>query len=187
MVFKKRYLLFLLITVSCGLCLAGDLKLVNPMLDSDTDDQDAPNGWQCWSETQMAVERTYTLSESAAWKMWYDSGIWQAITTRVKPGSKLKFGGYFQTPSSDPLRNGAKHGRIALEFYDAREIGNMIGKVLASPTVNEASRRDNWLKSEAIAIVPEKTRRIQFVVTCENGDTGDGCFFVDDLFLKKLR
>lgn len=187
MVFKKLFLIFLFITVSVGCCLADPLKLDNPSLKCSIDEQDAPDDWTAWGAQQMSVERIQTLSEDSAWKMWYDSGIWQAITGHITPGSKVKFGGYFRTPSDDPLRSGTKHGRIALEFYDAREIGNMIGKVIASPTVNKTSRQDNWFKSEAIAIVPAKTRRIQFVVTCEDGKSGDGSFFVDDLFVKQLR
>ncbi|NCC52939.1 MAG: hypothetical protein EOM20_17250 [Spartobacteria bacterium] len=187
MTFRKYIILLLLAVMPAGLCVAADYELENPTLEADSDEQHAPNGWRYWAEEQMELERDKTLSEGASWKFWYDSGIWQPISGLFRAGTKLKFGGYFMTPSDDRLRNGMKNGNIALEFYDAREQGNMIHKVSASPTVNETSSPDKWFVVEAIAIVPPKTRRIQFVVRCEDGDSGDGSFFVDDVFLKEYR
>jgi hypothetical protein len=165
---------------------AEELALVNPELNVSEEDQEVPDGWWCWAPEQMAIEHEIRRSADDACKIWYDCGLWQQFIGKMDAGTQLRFGGYLYTPSNDPLRNGMKNGMIRLEFYDAREKGNLIKKAIAMPTINADSTQDQWLKTQAVTLIPPRTRRIQFVVACEEGESGDGSFFVDDLFLEPL-
>jgi hypothetical protein len=156
-------------------------------MEADADQQDAPRGWQATFPNQHTLQRYTSRSEDAAWMFWYESTIFQPLTGDFEEGAKLKFGGYLYTPSDDALRRGTKNGQIRLVFYDDAEQGEEIGRSIARPIIAADSAQDTWIKSTGYALIPNGTERIEFTVACENGDSGDGAFFVDDVFLELVE
>ncbi len=169
------------------LCADPPIELINPGLTVRLDDQDAPDGWNARGPDQHSVEHHHFRESEPSWKFWYNSAIYQSLKGRFTPRRQLRFGGYFYMATDDPLRRGLKCGKITLQFYDAEEGGKLVGEKLARPTLTSDSNKSQWIKSWAFASVPKKTKRIEFVVSCDNGQSGDGSFYVDDLFLEEAK
>jgi outer membrane protein assembly factor BamB/photosystem II stability/assembly factor-like uncharacterized protein len=145
-------------------------------------DADAPTGWYAWNTDSHQPEYNVKLGATGnAWDFWYDGGIWQDVTEGFGTDDVLTFGGHLYTPSSDALRNGSKCGAIDLEFYDAADA--LLGSCTASPVIDAGSEASVWHDVQGTITVPSNTVKARILVRCNNGGSGDGRFFADEIYL----
>ena len=142
----------------------------------------APDSWSAWNDTAHDPETSIHLGTTGnAWAFWYDGGIYQDITNGFAAGNTLNFGGLLRMPASDALRNGTKHGKIEVEFYNG---ATLIQTNTASPIINSSSTADVWNWSTGSATVPAGTTKIRVLVRCNDYSSGDGRFVADDIYLR---
>lgn len=166
---------------------AGEsLRLINVTMEAAEEQQDAPDGWTSTYAQQHTWQNYTYRSASSAWQFWYEGTIRQELTGELPQGAKLRFGGYLFTPSKNALRHGKKCGKILIEFYNNKQEGKLLKTVTARPIIAEDSARNEWIRSSGIAVIPKGTERIEFVVSCDECETGQGAFYADDVFLEKI-
>jgi len=136
------------------------------------------------SDQHMPEPNIYRTA-SPSWRFWYKGGLYQEFKGEFKAKRKLNFGGHFYMTADDPLRKGSKRGQIALRFYNKEEGGMLISEALAVPGVTANSAVSTWIRASGHTEIPRRTRRIQFVVSCEGYQSGDGSFLADDFFLEE--
>lgn len=183
----RKRLLNLVFLIALGLSgSVAALELFNPTMEAASDDQEAPNSWACTMPENHAVQRYTCRSPGAAWVFWRDGSIYQWSPVENLDGKNIRFGGYLRTPADDRLRRGKKNGRIVLNFYTSQKGTRPKETVVARPIIAQDSQIQEWIEVEGFATVPPKTRRIEFVVSSHEGASGEGVFFVDDVFLELL-
>jgi len=151
--------------------------LSNPTLDGAGE---APDDWMAWGAESHAPDPDVYRSADNAWSFAGDGGLFQDLSvTGLNAGFVLGFGGHLLTPGSDPLRNGSKRGLIDLEFYS----GTTVLASISTPSINQGSPRDAWLKVHGQAMLPSGATAARLRVYCADPDDGDGRFVADDLYL----
>ena len=142
----------------------------------------APDSWQNWTDSSHDPETAIRLGTSGnAWAFWYDGGIYQDITNGFAAGDSVSFGGWLYMPSGDALRNGTKHGKIEVEFYNG---ATLLQTNTASPVITSGSTPDIWNPASGSATVPAGTTKIRVLVRCNDGSSGDGRFIADDIYFR---
>jgi len=139
-------------------------------------------GWMNWNSGSQAPDYTYTVSPGSAWQFWYDGGIYQDFIQAFSPGEQLRFGAYLMTPAADPLRNGLKSGKVAIEFYN----GPALLSVTSAPAITASNAPGSWVFRQATAIVPASATAVRLLVYCDQAASGDGRFIVDNPFLARI-
>ncbi|MBN1269220.1 MAG: hypothetical protein JXB04_06505 [Kiritimatiellae bacterium] len=152
--------------------------LVNPVLSGTGS---APVGWHEWNEGSHGPETNAFRSGGNAWAIWWDGGIFQDAGDGIDPNYPVNFGAYLLTPGWDALRNGTKNGIVELEFYAGDQL---LSSHPASNTIHQGSAQDTWILCEGGAIIPEGATTTRLVIRCGDASSGDGRFFVDDVFLR---
>jgi hypothetical protein len=142
---------------------------------------DAPDQWYGWSAENSDPQTGTALSAPNSWQFWWDSGLFQDVTSGFVPGDIIHFGGSFYNPASDAL-TADKHGQVEVEFYNG---DTLISGSIAAPAVTADSETNTWLTSERVLVVPDNTTKIRVLVRCTG--SGDGRFYVDDVFLTRNR
>lgn len=140
----------------------------------------APDEWSSWGVDNHDPDTDTFRSPSNAWSFTGDGGLYQELSVGgLNAGFVLGFGGHLLTPSSDPLRNGTKHGSIELEFYN----GATLLSSASAPSIIQGSPQDEWLDMQGLANVPSNATTVMLRVFCADAEVGDGRFVADDLFL----
>ena len=136
-----------------------------------------PTSWSGWNTSNFASEPETYHAASPSRAFWWDSGIWQDVTSGFVSNDVLKFGGWLFQPTNDALRNG-KCGTIEMELYNR---GTRLATWTAQPPIQSTSPSGTWIYTEGTATVPASTTLARIVIRCNA--SGDGRFNVDDVFL----
>ena len=163
------------------------LTLINPTMEAQLTEQDAPDGWTATYPEQHTFQSYTCRSPGAAWMLWYESTIRQSLPVDQLVGKTLRFGGYLYMPPENALRRGTKCGKIVLKFYDQEQKGKLLSTATARPIIAEDSQKEVWIRATGMTTVPEKAKRVEIIVECDEGQSGDGVFFVDDVFLEEIQ
>ena len=152
-----------------------------PLLNKElTGAGDAPNEWTSWGASNHDPDTETFRTASNAWSFTGNGGIYQEVPVAGLDASfVLGFGGFLFTPSSNPLRNGAKHGSIELDFYN----GTTLLSSNTAPPITRDSAQDTWLNVQSTATLPPDATTLRLQVLCANAEDGDGRFLADDLYL----
>lgn len=142
---------------------------------------DLPNSWtDGWGWDYHAQDSQYYRSGNG-WRFWYDGGIYQDIYVPSEWNKTIRWGGWLYMPSSDPLRNGTKHGTIDMEFLDIHH--GLLYKVSAAPIMNYTSAQDTWVYVCGQQPIPMGCYYSRLVIRLDDGSSGDGIFTADDAFV----
>lgn len=138
----------------------------------------APTNWLAWGSAYHDPDTSTFRTPSNSWRFTGNGGVYQDLSvTGLDAGFVLGIGGYLRTPSSDPLRNGTKHGSIEVQFY-----GNTsLLASAAAPPITQASSQDVWLAVGELAALPAGTATARVQVVCADSDSGAGRFLADDV------
>lgn len=143
----------------------------------------APTGWLQWGDSYHNPDSSlYRGTAGNSWKFWWDGGIYQDVTSGFTVGQKLNFGGYLYHSFSDPMRNGAKNGRITVEFRTSGDV--LISAATAQPVLDSSAPTNLWMLSAGSAVVPANTAKVRVIVKLDSPSSGDGLFYADDAFLE---
>ena len=163
-------------TVGSDILVNGSLSLVGVA--------QAPTSWTSFDDGSHEADYWHVLSPTNSWMFYWGGGIYQDITSGFVPGERYTFGGAFFMESGNPLRNGDKHGRIQVEFYNATN--GLISSATAYPMVQTNSVRDAWFGSSGSVTVPAGATTMRVLVRCNQTTGGDGSFAADDIYVKKV-
>ncbi|HEY8241565.1 MAG TPA: hypothetical protein VIH35_08965, partial [Kiritimatiellia bacterium] len=143
----------------------------------------APSGWQNWNDANHDAENaSYLGTNGNAWAFWNDGGLYQDVTNGFAAGDTVQYGGYLYMPNWDPLCCGTKHGQIELEFYNSG--GSLIATNVPTNVINQFSKRDYWYKTTNTTNVPAGTAKIRLLIRSNDGGSGGGRFFADEVWLR---
>jgi hypothetical protein len=139
----------------------------------------APTNWSAWGSTYHDPDAGTFRTPNNSWRFTGDGGIYQQIPVAgvLDAGFVLGFGGYLRTPSSDPLRNGTKHGSIELQFYGNTSLFASV----SAPPITQSSSQDVWVTTRELAALPAGATTARVQVLCADADDGDGRFLADDI------
>ena len=161
--------------IRCGWTSDAPSLLLNGGLDGAAA---IPTSWSGWNTNNFAVDTVVSHMTSPSRAFWWDSGIWQDVTSGFKSNDVLKFGGWLFQPTNDALQGG-KRGTIEMELYNG---GTRLSTWTAQPPIQSTSASGVWVYAEGTAAVPVNVTLARVVVRCNAA--GSGRFNADDLFLK---
>lgn len=161
--------------IRCGWTSDAPSLLVNGGFDGSAS---VPTGWSGWSTNNFTADYGIYHEASPSRAFWWDSGIWQDVSSGFRSNDVLKFGGWLFQPTNDALRNG-KCGTIEMELYNG---GTRVTSWTAQPPIQATSTSGTWIYAEGTATVPAGVTMARVLVRCNA--SGDGRFNVDDVFLK---
>jgi hypothetical protein len=154
----------------------------------DYDSGEAPDYWYVWNATGQSACVDYYTSADNSWQMFgSEEGLWQDVTTGFVPGDTMRYGAYVLTPSSDPLSASGPQSydypKVYLEFYNATN--GLISST--DPYMIRLLTNDVWYTIDRLAIVPDGTAKIRFLVRPANAwyvyKQYGGRFMIDDPLL----
>ena len=145
---------------------------------------DAPAGWSFANTSAHDPDPALYLGTTGnSWAIWWDGEIYQDVTNGFAAGENLQFGGWLRQPAGDKLRDGSKYGVILLRVFSN---ATQIAEITAAPPITASSTNDVWIHAETTYSLTAGATRVQVTARCNDWTSGNGKFFVDDLYLKNM-